>query len=90
MLFKGVCSIRIFAKNIGNPYYEATIVYKFKNEVETRNDGITAYSSSLRKSLHRHVILLHSKEEIFSLSYAVIPSFLVSVLFIEAYFIFKF
>jgi len=34
--------------------------------------------------------LLNAKVGIFSLSYAVMPSFLVSVLFIDLYFMFKF
>jgi len=48
--------------------------------------------SSMRKSLHWHACykLLNAKVRIFSLSYAVIPLFLVSVLFIDPYFILKF
>ena len=48
--------------------------------------------NSVRKSLHWHACykLLNAKLEIFSLSYAAIPSFLVSVLFINPYFILKF
>ena len=48
--------------------------------------------SLVRKSLHWHACykFLNAKVKIFSLSYAVIPSFLVSALFIDPYFIFKF
>jgi len=45
--------------------------------------------SSVRKSLYCYVTLLKAKVGIFSLSYAAIPSFLGSVLFIDSYFIFK-
>jgi len=42
--------------------------------------------SSMRKSLLRQLTIYHA----FSQSYAVIPSFLVSVFFSDPYFIFKF
>ena len=51
-------------------------IYKFKSEVgiaETRNDCINA-------------CMLNAEVGIFPLSYAIIPSFLVSVLFIIPYF----
>jgi len=46
---------------------------------ETKNDAI------LREFLHWHACykLLNAKVGIFSLSYAVMPSFLISVLFID-------
>ena len=56
---------------------------------ETRNDSITAELSEKISTLACY-ILLSAKVEIFSLSYAVIPSFLVSVLFINPFFILKF
>jgi len=48
--------------------------------------------SSVRKSLPWHLIIynMHTNVGIFSLSYAAMPSVLVSVLFVDPYFIFKF
>jgi len=45
----GVCSIRIFAKNIGNPYYEPTIKYNVN-----QTDQTTFTESQLTRELHMY------------------------------------
>jgi len=56
--------------------------YRSIKSTETRNNGITAKLSEKIPTLAFNSYNIHANVGIFSLSYAVLPSFLVSVLFI--------